>query len=94
MAVVTKDEIRKLARISQLDLTDSEMDTIMIQVEAVLSYAIRVQQIAAESPQRFNKNINVFRDDVAIPSQSDAILSAAPVREGDFFVVPAILEHK
>jgi Asp-tRNA(Asn)/Glu-tRNA(Gln) amidotransferase C subunit len=38
------------------------------------------------------KNVNVFREDVIVQTDPEPILAQAPEREGNYFVVPRILE--
>ena len=97
MAIITKEEIKKLAQISNLEIHENEIDDLTRQIESVLSYAARVQEIAAQAPETdglSSKNMNIWREDVIIKSNSDQIISQAPAREERYFVVPAILEHK
>lgn len=94
MAIISKDEILKLARISNLEIHDSEIDAIAQQIENVLSYASKVQEIGGKQMGPSTANVNVFRQDVVIPSGAEPIIAQAPTREGRYFVVPSILEHK
>lgn len=94
MSRITAKEIKKIAQISNLEIHDQEMDGIIKQIESVLSYAARVQEVASTVSADQTRNINVMREDVIGASQADAILAQAPERQDRFFVVPAILEHK
>lgn len=96
MAIITKEEIKKLARISNLAIHDNEIDSLIHNVAAVLSYAARVQEIAAKASaeQEIVKNVNVYREDVIIKSNASAILAQSPDSQERYFVVPAIIEHK
>ena len=92
MSLITKEEVEKVARLSQIELSEQEMAQIVSHLDAVLSYAARVQDIAKDSDVLALKNINVERDDEIIQSNPEAILAQAPEREGDYFVVPVIIE--
>lgn len=94
MSRITDQEIKKIAQISNLEINEQEIDGIIKQIESVLSYAARVQEVASEKSTIPTRNINIFREDVVIKSQSDGILAQAPERQDRFFVVPAILENK
>lgn len=94
MAKITKEEILKIARMSHLEIHQDEIESLRAQLESVLSYAERVQEvIESDMPELSRKAENVFREDVAMLSDVEPILNQAPEREGDFFVVPAIIEH-
>ena len=94
MTKISREEVKKIAQISALEIHEDEIEPMMKQLEEVLSYAECVQEIAAEIEEPSNKNINVFREDVVIKTDSEAILERAPEREDNFFVVPSILEDK
>ena len=88
---ITREEILKIAEISKLKIWDNEVENVISQLEAVLSYAERVQEIAADQDEPSNKNINVTREDVIINTDSEPILKQAPESDNNYFVVPKIL---
>jgi len=88
---ITREELLKIASISKLEIKESELQGLMKQLQAVLTYAERVGQVAEDVHIASNKNINVMRNDVDCPYDPNPILSQAPEREDDFFVVPKIL---
>jgi aspartyl/glutamyl-tRNA(Asn/Gln) amidotransferase C subunit len=90
--LITQEEIEKIARLSHIELQQTEIEATIQHVSAVLSYAARVQEIAKDVTIPSLKNSNVEREDVVIPCDAQAILAQAPEREGDFFVVPVIIE--
>lgn len=92
MAKVTREEILKIAQMSQLDIQKDEIEPLMSQVEQVLNYAERVKEIATQIQEQPDKNVNVFREDVIVRTDNEPILAQAPEREGNYFVVPMILE--
>lgn len=94
MALITKEVVLNIARMSDIKIHDHEIDGLVSRLEQVLSYAARVQEIAVEVDVPIQKNINVFRDDVAVRFDSETILARAPETEEHYFVVPAILENK
>jgi Asp-tRNA(Asn)/Glu-tRNA(Gln) amidotransferase C subunit len=57
----------------------------------VLTYASRVQEVAAEAPA-YDKNINVYRDDTIVATDPNPILANVPKREENYVVVPVVLE--
>jgi len=95
MAHITREELLKIARISNLQLDEQEIPVLIKQIEDVLTYAACVQEIVkfgnAEEP--LAKNSNVFRPDVVIKTDPETILDRAPERERNYFVVPVILEN-
>lgn len=92
MPKISKDEIRKLARLSRLDIHEDEIAPLTKKIDDILSYAERVREIAEDVEEPSNRNINVFREDVVIKTDPEPILAQAPEREEDYFVVPVVLE--
>ena len=92
---ITKEEVLKIARISRIAVKGSEIDSLIKQLDAVLSYAERVTEVAAElDNQPSNRNVNFLREDVAVKCDPEPILERAPEREENYFVVPKILDNK
>lgn len=94
MAIISREEVLKLARMSNLSIHENEIEGIVKQIEDVLTYAARVQEISEDIQIAAMKNINVVREDVVIPTAAEPLLAQAPEQESHYFVVPAILEHK
>ena len=94
MTKISKEEVLKIAEISRIRLSEDEIEPMIKHLEGVLSYAERVQEIAADIEEPSNKNVNVFREDVVVKTDPETILCQAPEREEDYFVVPAIIESK
>lgn len=92
MSIITKEEVAKIARLSNIELSQEEVVHAQKHLEAVLSYAARVQDIAKDVDITLQKNQNVERQDIIQPCNPEPILAQAPEREGDFFVVPVIIE--
>jgi aspartyl-tRNA(Asn)/glutamyl-tRNA(Gln) amidotransferase subunit C len=90
--LITKEEVEKIARLSHIELSETEILSTMQHIDAVLKYAARVQEIAKDVNIPSLKNSNIEREDVIIPTDAQTILAQAPEREGDFFVVPVIIE--
>lgn len=94
MALITKEEVRKIADLSRIAIHDDEIDDLTTQLQAVLAYAARVNEVATAVEGPLPQNVNVFREDVAKPFDAERIKAEAPEVEADYFVVPAILEHE
>lgn len=92
MAIISKEELKKLAQISGLELHEDELASFTAQVDGVLTYAARVADIAKDVSIPSGKQVNVLREDVAQPCSKEAVLSQAPEREQDYFVVPVIIQ--
>jgi len=92
MTKISREEILKIARMSHVDVRDDEIQSLIEQLAQVLSYAERVSHVAADTEEPSTKNVNVFREDLAVKKDAKQILAQAPERAGNYFVVPKILE--
>jgi|GEM_PF-316055 len=93
MTTITREKIMAIAHQSQLEVVDSEIDQLTRKIQEVLAYTERVKDIKTDTQITAAKNINVFRPDTIIVSDAQRLLQEAPAREGDFFVVPMILDN-
>ncbi len=92
---ITKEEVLKIANISKIALQEEEIDALTQQLQGVLTYAECVKKVANElMDQPSNKNVNFFREDVAVKTDPEIVLDRAPEREESYFVVPKILDSK
>ena len=92
MATITKDDVKKIAHLSNINVHDNELDALAHQLEQVLTYAACVGKVAEDVAVSERKNINVFREDEIQKTDADTIIARAPESEGHYFIVPAILE--
>ena len=93
MTKISREEVLKIARASQIALKDDEVGPLIEQIEQVLTYAQRVKEVAVVKQETEIRNVNVFRQDEPMGSDCQAILERAPEQEGGYFVVPRILEN-
>ena len=91
MDKITKEEALKIASFTKLTIADDEIDSIVKQLQDVLAYAQRVQDIAKDVDIPAHKNINFQRPDVIVSFDAQKILAQAPQEQDDYFVVPKIL---
>ena len=95
MTEISSSDVRKVAQLARLELSDDQIETYTSQLEEILSYVDKLQEIDTENvppTTRAVEVVNAMRDDsVDVNSSREDILSQAPHREGDFFRVPKIL---
>jgi|SaaInlLV_10m_DNA_2_1039722.scaffolds.fasta_scaffold00403_22 aspartyl-tRNA(Asn)/glutamyl-tRNA(Gln) amidotransferase subunit C len=92
MVKFSKEELLKLAEISALKLYDDEISVLADQLRITLEYVEQLNEAEVEFEQEAFHNINVFRDDKSIQTDSAPILAQAPKTEETYFVVPKILD--
>ncbi len=92
MIEITREEVLKLAKASRIHIHEDEIDELIGQLKAVLSYAERVSEISGDVEIASPKNINIFRPDLVVVTDSKPILAQAPQSDDNFFVVLPILD--
>lgn len=93
MIKITREDVLKLAKISNISCEEKDLPQLMARLEAVLSYASHLKDVAAKIQSIPEvKNVNVMRVDEVIPTPEESLLGLAPQREDHFFVVPKILK--
>ena len=89
-------EVRKVARLGRLDLSDDDLAVMARQLTAILGYVDQLKELNTDNVEPMAHPLpvqNVFRADELRPSLPvDEALRNASSRSGDFFAVPAILD--
>jgi aspartyl-tRNA(Asn)/glutamyl-tRNA(Gln) amidotransferase subunit C len=95
MASLTRADVEHVAYLARLGLTEEELARLEGQLNHILEQFAKLAELDTDAIAPTAQVIeleNILRDDVARPSLPvDAVMANAPQREGDFFVVPAIL---
>jgi aspartyl-tRNA(Asn)/glutamyl-tRNA(Gln) amidotransferase subunit C len=90
------DEVKKVARLARLELSEADLTAMTRQLSAIVDYFDQLQQLDTEGVEPLAHPLpiqNVLREDKLQPSLSvDEALRNAPSRIGDFFAVPAVLD--
>ena len=94
---LTVDEVRHVAELAKLRLTEAEIEQYAGQLSAILEYAERLQEVDTSSvpPTPYILPlVNVMREDLSAPSLSnEEALANAPDSEDGFFRVRAVFEE-
>jgi aspartyl-tRNA(Asn)/glutamyl-tRNA(Gln) amidotransferase subunit C len=92
---IARDDVRHLAKLSRLALTEEELDRLAPQLDQIIAAVARVQEVAADGVPATSHAVplvNVFRDDVLVDCLGpDKALDQAPAVEQQRFRVPRIL---
>ena len=98
MATLSRPEVEHVAYLARLGLTGEELDRLEGELNHILDqYAILAELPTDDIPPTAQtiELENILRDDVARPSLPvEDVLANAPARQGDFIVVPAILDER
>ncbi len=96
-AQITKEEIKHLADLSQLDLSDDEIEKFAKQLSDILQYLDKVKSVTLQGEVKRNfKNMNRFREDDEMfesGEHKDAILDAMSELEKGMLKVKKILSN-
>ena len=93
---ITRDEVRHVALLARLQLTEAEETAITEQLDNILSHFETLQQLdtaGVEPTSHVVAMATPFREDAVrnVPD-AEALLANAPGRDGRFFKVPKIIE--
>jgi len=94
---VTKDEVKKLAELARIELTDKEVGKFQGEIESIVAYIDTIQKVKLPSQPEGSAHLdieNVMREDGephAPGAYTEQILAQAPKREGKFLKVKKIL---
>lgn len=94
---LTTDDVRHVARLARLALTDEEVTALGGQLSNILAYAEKVSEVATEDVPPTSHPYplrNVWRDDEPRPSlPADEAVATAPNAEDGRFRVPRIVDE-
>ena len=92
---ISRDDVAHVARLARLELTEEELEQFTGQLAAVLDHAADVESLdVGDVPPTAHPVplVNVFRDDVPVPSlDREEVLAQAPAAEDGRFRVPPVL---
>jgi len=91
MSIISKEDVKHVAKLAELDFSDSEVEKITPQLDKILGHVANISKVdtAAISPTSHTLEIkNVFREDTVKESLSkeDALLNAPEEMNGGFKV--------
>lgn len=97
MSEISADEVRHLASLARIDLSEAEIQSLTGELSQIVESVAKVTEVATPDVPATSHPMpltNVFRPDLVVPSLTvEQALSGAPDREGDLFRVPAILDE-
>ena len=98
MATLSRSDVEHVAHLARLGLTDEELGRLEGQLNHIVDqYAILADLPTDDIPPTAQtiELANILREDVVRPSLPvEKVLGNAPARDGDFIVVPAIIDER
>ena len=91
MSIISKEDVKHVAKLAELDFSDSEVEKITTQLDKILGHVANISKVdtAAIPPTSHTLEIkNVYREDTVRESLSkeDALLNAPEEMDGGFKV--------
>jgi aspartyl-tRNA(Asn)/glutamyl-tRNA(Gln) amidotransferase subunit C len=95
MPALSRADVEHVAFLARLGLTEEELARLEGQLNHILDQYAKLAELDTDAIPPTAQTIeleNILREDLVTPSLPvEAVLANAPERDGDFFVVPAIL---
>jgi aspartyl-tRNA(Asn)/glutamyl-tRNA(Gln) amidotransferase subunit C len=95
MATLSRADVEHVAHLARLGLNEDELARLEGQLNHILEQYAKLAEVDTDAIPPTAQTIeleNILREDVARPSMDpERVLANAPARDGEFFVVPAIL---
>lgn len=96
---IREDEVRRVASLARLHLTDDETRALTADLGRILAYVDKLAELDTSAVEPTSHVVAVespYRDDVITRDDGEAAaeeaVANAPRREGHFFAVPPIIE--
>ena len=87
--------VKKIANLSKINLSDNELENLKHELNKILDWVDDLKKVDTKMVEPmlsvFNENIKM-REDKVEPTKTDEILSNAPEKKENFFVVPKVIE--
>ena len=96
MSNITSDDVRALAHLSNIHLSDEEASSLKVDIENILGYVDMLGQLDTEGVEptyQLNNASNIFRDDIVNqgPVSKEHLLALAPESLDGQVKVPKVL---
>ena len=91
---MTDEEIKYLAQLARIEITDNEVQKFKSEIEPILAYVAQINDIQVDDTQSAYVTKNVMRDDVVDSAdmiEHDLVMKNAPDEQDGFYKVPKIL---
>ncbi|KKW35632.1 hypothetical protein A2852_01945 [Candidatus Adlerbacteria bacterium RIFCSPHIGHO2_01_FULL_54_23] len=106
--MISREEIRNLAQLARLKLTEAEEENLQKDISSILDYVGQISAVSGQGSKQGETLLsdskvspcllkNVMREDVLyentpISGKREALLAALPKRYGDFAVVRKVIQ--
>lgn len=92
---LSADDVRKLALLARLELSDEEVEHLGPQLESILGFVAKLSELDTSDVEPMTTALDVDnrwrRDEITPGLDRDAALANAPAADGECFLVPPVL---
>ena len=93
--MINKEEVRHIAKLARLGLTEKEMEKMREELSAILDYAEKLKKLNTEGIEPTSHSVaveNVFREDKENPElvEKEKLLEMVPERKESFVKVKPV----
>ena len=92
---VTRDDVKKVAELAKLKISEEEIDKFTVQFNEILKYFNKLNELDTENVEPTSHVLdlkNVFREDMVKESlDREEVLKNAPVTDGEHIKVPKVI---
>ena len=96
MSTITEKDVEYVANLAQLTLDDALKARLVDELGKILNYIDKLNELdtdGVEPMMHVQSLSNVFREDKIAPSlPRDTVMQTAPKHDGEYFLVPQILD--
>lgn len=95
--MISEEEIRRIAKLSYLEIKDEEVDEMRNKFSSVLEYVKKLQELDLSSVSEtanLSQAENIFREDVGQERDSERLLEALSKRRDNYLEVKKILYNE
>lgn len=95
--MISKDEVKRIAKLARLELTEKEIEKMQKDLSAILDYFELLKRAPRKDAEFYaetrGKTANEFRKDEVVSSHDiiDELIAAVPDKKDDYIKVKAIL---
>jgi aspartyl-tRNA(Asn)/glutamyl-tRNA(Gln) amidotransferase subunit C len=91
---MTDEEIKNLANLARIDITDTEVQKFKFEIEPILAYVAQINDVQIDDSNSEYLTKNIMRPDTAKSADStehELVIANAPDTQDGFYKVPKIL---
>jgi len=93
---VTKDDVRKVARLSRIEVAEDRLETLAGELNGILGWIDQLNEVDIEGVEPMTSvvetSLPMRADKVTDGDKPDQVLANAPKSDDGFFVVPKAVE--